>query len=532
MKKRPLRKVVSFLKKHKILIFENVFCLIVAIAFVLFFSVSTSPLYADYYSYGGMMDGGDSLQFETIGKAWTEGLIPYRDTFDHKGPVIFLVDALGFLIGGGERYGIMVFQILALFITLKFVFKFSRLATKQRNILWGSVLSIIALIFYANVYCSGNSVQEYCVPFIVASVYYIVEFLAGGKNKKHPLKYAFLYGITIGICLMSQATNAILVVAGVLAIAVSLLAQKEYKNFWQNVGLGLVGIVTVVTPFVVYFAACGAFGELIYATITYNIEYAGNIGSWLFGVTGGDFKLFVDDFWPYIVLPITMLLAWRRKQGNYVIMLAVALLLETYMFLTTEAFAQYVIPVFIQVVLFANELVILIRDANALNGTKRDAAMSFVVVGVIAIFASACYRLALDCCSERIDTYRSVRVSGVTEESIGYENVMKNYITNPNSERFLQCGSFSAYGGNALKGIYLRYGLLPNNKYFIIQSWHSRLSEKVKTDIAKNFQQKKPDCLLYESGGEDLNGINLILETDYTLVSDENGYELYVLAEK
>ena len=42
---------------------------------MLFFSVSTSPLYADYYSYGGMMDGGDSLQLETIGKAWTEGLI-------------------------------------------------------------------------------------------------------------------------------------------------------------------------------------------------------------------------------------------------------------------------------------------------------------------------------------------------------------------------------------------------------------------------------------------------------------------------
>jgi len=37
--------------------------------------------------------------FQIIGKAWTEGITPYVGVFDHKGPFIFFVNALGYLMG-------------------------------------------------------------------------------------------------------------------------------------------------------------------------------------------------------------------------------------------------------------------------------------------------------------------------------------------------------------------------------------------------------------------------------------------------
>ena len=83
---------------------------IISVLFVLIMSYSTSPLYPYYF-------GGDSAQFQTIGKGWSMGMIPYKNMFDHKGPIIFFVDMLGFLLTG-TSFGIMLLQIIFMFFTL------------------------------------------------------------------------------------------------------------------------------------------------------------------------------------------------------------------------------------------------------------------------------------------------------------------------------------------------------------------------------------------------------------------------------
>lgn len=76
--------------KHKSIIFSFLGSTI----FLLIFSWSTSPLYLTY--------GGDSLFFQIIGLGITQGKIPYVDLFDHKGPVPFFMDALGYSLGIGK----------------------------------------------------------------------------------------------------------------------------------------------------------------------------------------------------------------------------------------------------------------------------------------------------------------------------------------------------------------------------------------------------------------------------------------------
>ena len=63
-----------------------------AFAGALVFSPSTSPLYSDW--------GYDSAMFQTIGKYWAQGHLPYVELFDHKGPIIFFINALGYALGG------------------------------------------------------------------------------------------------------------------------------------------------------------------------------------------------------------------------------------------------------------------------------------------------------------------------------------------------------------------------------------------------------------------------------------------------
>ena len=111
MKKRAHPKIFSA-PVGRIFFFDLILCVAAATLFVLLFSYSTSPLYSNYLTYGGEASAGDSLQFQTIGKAWLDGAIPYRDALDHKGPLLFFINMLGFLLGGGTRYGIVILQII------------------------------------------------------------------------------------------------------------------------------------------------------------------------------------------------------------------------------------------------------------------------------------------------------------------------------------------------------------------------------------------------------------------------------------
>ena len=49
----------------------------------------------------------DSDVFFVIGRALRSGLIPYRDMFDHKGPLIYFIDAVGDFLWGFRGIGII-----------------------------------------------------------------------------------------------------------------------------------------------------------------------------------------------------------------------------------------------------------------------------------------------------------------------------------------------------------------------------------------------------------------------------------------
>ena len=83
-----------------------------AVGFVLCFSYSTSPVY--------FHDGYDSAVFQTMGLALLHGKLPYVDLFDHKGPVLYFINAFGLWLGNG-KLGIFVMQIIANTISFTFI---------------------------------------------------------------------------------------------------------------------------------------------------------------------------------------------------------------------------------------------------------------------------------------------------------------------------------------------------------------------------------------------------------------------------
>lgn len=69
-------------------------------------------------------------------------------------------------------------------------------------------------------------------------------------------------------------------------------------------------------------------------------------------------------------------------------------------------------------------------------------------------------------------------------KTVGYEALLSQI---PEKER----QSFVVYGFNEVKKLYLLHDLLSNEKYFVIQEWHSKCSNFVKQDIRKTFQKSE-----------------------------------------
>lgn len=82
---------------------------VIAVLFLGIYSPATSPL-AIYY-------GADSAFFIMVARGMKEGLLPYRDFFDMKGPYFFLIQYVGQLIYTG-RFGAFIIQCINLFFSL------------------------------------------------------------------------------------------------------------------------------------------------------------------------------------------------------------------------------------------------------------------------------------------------------------------------------------------------------------------------------------------------------------------------------
>ena len=63
---------------------------------------------------GQRIPSRDPGVFLYIGAQILDGKVPYRDIWDHKGPVIYYIDALGLLLGRGSEWGVWALQFTGL----------------------------------------------------------------------------------------------------------------------------------------------------------------------------------------------------------------------------------------------------------------------------------------------------------------------------------------------------------------------------------------------------------------------------------
>ena len=474
--------------------------LLAASCLVFIASYSTSPIYPFY-----KVD--DSAQFQTVGREWALGKIPYRDTFDHKGPIIFFINMIGYYLTGSAT-GIVGIQILCLFFSLLYIFRMSQIACGRK--IYGFFACLVFVAFLTQIYGEGNKTEEYCLPFICASTFFQYRYLQKetDKAKEHNLLWAVLYGLTFGVCFLTRVTNAVSICSGVLVICVILLVKKKYKNLLLNALSFIAGFLLITIPFLIYFQYYGVLEEFFYATLLYNIEYEKKMSAWVSNAQVTEWIQYGKLYFTSYTIFFTAIFSFTRKNKNLGIYCILCGVLETCLYMSGALYTQYAIVTLPQIVLLLNEIV---RISEKDKRTKYGYGIILLIMTGVCIFLDAKFVV------RSVKTYQNNREYVET----GYEKLLNRI---PEDERDF----FVAYGDNRLKGLYLLEDISPCYKYFSIQEWHAKYSEYIKADMIHTFEQGNARWIL-TCGSTD--NIQRVLDTRYECVEQMGDYSLYRMIE-
>ena len=239
---------------------------LIAFSFLSVFSWSTSPFFTH--------DGMDSAVFKTMGQALLKGKVLYRDIFDHKGPYLYFINALGqWLIHG--RTGIFLLQVISLSIALCYMFNTAKLFIKPFLSL---ICLLLALIFFGGHIQEGNQCEEWMMYTICISFYYVCFYFAKKSSYDHPLHYSFIYGLCFGFSFFIRPNDAVAWFGGIMmGVALWLLYQKKYRNAILNTLCFLSGFIVMAIPVLIYFGYYNAIPDMWYGLVGFNQEYSGGI---------------------------------------------------------------------------------------------------------------------------------------------------------------------------------------------------------------------------------------------------------------
>jgi hypothetical protein len=219
------------------------------------------------YFESNPIPGRDSGVFLYIGDQILNGKVPYRDIWDHKPPLIFFLNSLGLLIGGGSSFGVYLLEFLSVLVAAIISFELLKKLFGYAASLTGTIAWIVSLSIVVE---SGNFTEEYALPLQFGALWLCYE-----SEKKGYYGYrAVLIGLAAALAfLLKQNLIGVWIAIG-LYVVVSRVVSYRWSELLKVLGLMLAGAVSVFLLTIIYFAANNALDSLIDQAIKYNFAYS------------------------------------------------------------------------------------------------------------------------------------------------------------------------------------------------------------------------------------------------------------------
>ncbi len=216
--------------------------------FIIFAFIILLFLSPDSYLMDTCSQRCDSAWFFTCGKAWMEGLTPYVDFSDSKGPVLWLIYGIGYLFSPTSYHGVFWLSAFSYAVSFAFIWRTSRLFVGKREALL--VLFVMPFFLFFITYHAEVRAEDFCMPAICGGLYFSCSaMLGGGKLSKD----AFFLGVCMAYCLLIK-WNVFFMMGGMALLVAGVSINR--KSF-SGIGFGVLGMLVILVPFLIYFLSAG-----------------------------------------------------------------------------------------------------------------------------------------------------------------------------------------------------------------------------------------------------------------------------------
>ncbi len=451
----------------------------------------SSPLYPESI--------GDYNVFVVMSDGWMKGAIPYRDLFDHKGPLLYLIQIAGLLISSG-KFGIWMLETLFAILSLELMYQCGRaLSVRPQTNYIALAVTLLILLFNMQ---GGNHNEEWCLPFQILPLMVALRFLKDGRSGIKTV--ATVCGLCFGLVAMIRLNNNVIIAGICVGQTIVFLYTRQYAALLKCALFFILGAVLATLPFVLYFHSTGSLHDMLYAIFTYNFKYK------MSHVAEGHSIRALKFLWPCILLPLFLLIFPKERDRRVTTMLIAICAITFATFINGRCYGHY----YIIIAPIAGLCVLSIHKTWPIAATIAIAAIVIaprLPDGIRAINK----RVHLLCDNETIAHTGSTKaIVASIRENIPPDEWRSIYLCVSPSEA----------------AVLLGVDALPTGKYFFMQDRLAAIDSVVYRDIRTHFVNSNPRWVITCQPIEtivSLQGVTSGYRLANTITANQNKYFLY-----
>lgn len=277
---------------------------------VMFFVSNDSPL-------SKISNHVDSAIFFMSGKAWGSGLIPYVDFSDSKGPLLWLIEMLGYWISPTDYHGVWVLSVIVMTFTFYFCW-LTAMEVLRRPLLSLGVAMTMSLVYFTGYSFLETRAETWCNLPAIYGIYLVVKLImARGRGDGIVCisrGEAIGLGVAVMACLLIKWSIAAMMLS--LCLSVLMLCWQSGLRLLKAIGWFFVGTAALALPFAIYLLANGAFGAFIQEYFIATSSAAGvgettNLGAYYINEARRIYHSPASMIAILLALPGAFLLFWR-----------------------------------------------------------------------------------------------------------------------------------------------------------------------------------------------------------------------------
>ena len=194
------------------------------------------------------------------------GKMPYLNSFDHKGPLLYILELV--CISISKQYGIWIMDVIVL--SISFILFYKILVLKNRRVT-SVIITITAALSLAEFYGKGNIAELFAMPFIALSCYIYACYFYHKTATKISL---LLFGISFAAVLLLRVNLVAPWCVFCLAILIESICNHSLSNISFYIRWFLLGTGLLLIPFFLWLLINHAFLQFVDQYIVFNINYS------------------------------------------------------------------------------------------------------------------------------------------------------------------------------------------------------------------------------------------------------------------